>query len=73
MDFFSDAISALQTVMILIGAGLGAWGIFGLLEAYSSDNAAAKASGIKQIMGGGGIILLATILIPKLANLMSTS
>ncbi|UKI17047.1 MAG: Maff2 family protein [Ruminococcus sp.] len=29
--------------------------------------------GIKQLMGGGGIILLAQILIPKLNDLMSTS
>ncbi len=73
MDFFASAVGALQTVMILIGAGLGAWGIFGLLEAYGSDNAAGKAAGIKQLMGGGGVILLATILIPKLKDLMTTS
>ena len=33
----------------------------------------AKSQGMKQLMGGGGIILLAQILIPKLNDLMSTS
>lgn len=71
--FFSDAVSALQTVLVLIGAGVGALGIFNLLEAYSDDNGAGKNKGIKQVMSGGGIILLAFILIPKLVDLMNTS
>lgn len=72
-SFFSDAVGALKIVLILIGAGVGAIGIFNLLEAYSDDNAAGKNKGIKQVMSGGGIILLATFLIPKLTDLMSTA
>lgn len=72
-SFFSDAVGALKLVLILIGAGVGAIGIFNLLEAYSDDNAAGKNKGIKQVMSGGGIILLATLLIPKLTELMSNS
>lgn len=71
--FFSDAVSALQTVLVLIGAGVGALGIFNLLEAYSDDNGPGKNKGIKQVMSGGGIILLAVLLIPKLVDLMNTS
>ena len=71
--FFSEAVSALQTVLVLIGAGVGALGIFNLLEAYSDDNGPGKNKGIKQLMSGGGIVLLATLLIPKLTSLMNAS
>ena len=40
-----------------------------LLVGYGSDNPAAKSQGIKQLMAGGGIILLGTTLIPLLATL----
>ena len=42
----------------------GAWSI-----CYGSDNAAAKSQGIKQLMAGGGIIVLGTTLIPLLSTL----
>lgn len=71
--FFSEAVGALKIVLILIGAGVGALGIFNLLEAYSDDNGPGKNKGIKQVMSGGGVILLATLLIPKLVTLMNTS
>lgn len=71
--FFADAVSSLQTVLILIGAGVGVLGIINLLEAYSDDNGPGKNKGIKQLMSGGGIVLLATLLIPKLTDLMKSS
>lgn len=71
--FLSSAVDALKVVLILIGAGVGALGVFNLLEAYSDDNGPGKNKGIKQLMSGGGIILLATMLIPKLATLMNDS
>ena len=48
--FFSEAVGALKIVLILIGAGVGALGIFNLLEAYSDDNGPGKNKGIKQFM-----------------------
>lgn len=72
-SFFADAVNALKVVLILIGAGVGALGIFNLLEAYSDDNGPGKNKGIKQLMSGGGIVLLATLLIPKLVDLMNNS
>lgn len=72
MDFFSSSVGVLQTVLTLIGAGVGGWGIVNLLEAYGSDNAGGKSQGMKQLMSGGGIIILAQILIPKLTSLMTT-
>ena len=57
MQFFSSAIDTLQTLVVALGAGLGVWGVVNLLE------------GMKQLMAGGGIILLGTTLIPLLSGL----
>ena len=69
MEFFSSAVTVLQTLVVAIGAGLGVWGIVNLLEGYGNDNPGAKSQGIKQLMAGGGIILLGTTLIPLLSGL----
>jgi len=69
MEFFTSAVGTLQTLVIALGAGLGAWGVINLLEGYGGDNPAAKSQGMKQLMAGGGIILLGTTLVPLLANL----
>ncbi len=69
MDFFNSAIDILQTLVIALGAGLGVWGLINLLEGYGNDNPGAKSQGMKQLMAGGGIILLGTTLIPLLSGL----
>jgi len=69
MSFFSSAIGILQTLVIAIGAGLGAWGVINLLEGYGNDNPGAKSQGIKQLMAGGGVALIGSQLIPLLGNL----
>lgn len=69
MAFFSSAIDTLQTLVIALGAGLGVWGVVNLLEGYGSDNPGSKSQGMKQLMAGGGIVLLSMNLIPLLANL----
>ena len=69
MAFFNSAITVLQTLVIAIGAGLGIWGVINLLEGYGSDNPAAKSQGIKQLMAGGGVVLIGTTLIPLLSGL----
>ena len=56
-------------LVVALGAGLAVWGVVNLLEGYGSDNAAAKSQGIKQLMAGGGIIVLGTTLIPLLSTL----
>lgn len=43
MAFFSSAIGILQTLVVAIGAGLGAWGVINLLEGYGNDNPGANA------------------------------
>ena len=63
MEFFASAITTLQTLVVALGAGLGVWGVVNLLEGYGSDNPGSKSQGMKQLMAGGGIILLGTTLI----------
>lgn len=69
MEFFSSAVSTLQTLVVALGAGLAVWGVINLLEGYGSDNPGAKSQGIKQLMAGGGVILLGTTLVPLLSGL----
>ena len=69
MAFFASAIDTLRVLVIAIGAGLGVWGVINLLEGYGNDNPGAKSQGMKQLMAGGGVVLVGTQLIPLLANL----
>ena len=64
MAFFTSAINILQTLVVAIGAG-----VINLLEGYGNDNPGAKSQGIKQLMAGGGVVLIGTQLVPLLANL----
>lgn len=66
MGFFNSAVDTLQTLVGALGAGLAVWGVINLLEGYGNDNPGAKSQGIKQLMAGGGVVLLATQLIPLL-------
>lgn len=69
MEFFATAVDTLKVLVIALGAGLAVWGVINLLEGYGSDNPAAKSQGIKQLMAGGGVILLGTTLVPLLSTL----
>ena len=69
MAFFTSAIDILQKLVIALGAGLSVWGGINLLEGYGNDNPGAKSQGIKQLMAGGGVVLIGTSLIPLLSGL----
>ena len=71
MAFFTTAVTGLKTVVTAIGAGVGVWGVINLLEGYGNDNPGAKSQGIKQLMAGGGIIIVAQTVIPQLTTLFS--
>ncbi|MCR4813927.1 MAG: Maff2 family protein [Lachnospiraceae bacterium] len=73
MEFFTTAVNGLKIVVTAIGAGIGVWGVINLLEGYGQDNPASKSQGIKQLMSGGGIIIIAQTVIPQLTNLFSAS
>jgi len=69
MEFFTQAVEVLQYLVIALGAGLCVWGGINLLEGYGGDNPSAKSQGIKQLMAGGGVILLGVTLVPLLSGL----
>ncbi|KPU45089.1 maff2 family protein [Oxobacter pfennigii] len=71
MEFFSEAINVLKVLVIALGAGLAVWGVINLLEGYGNDNPGAKSQGMKQLMAGGGVVLIGTQLIPLLSGLFS--
>ena len=71
MEFFSSAITTLSTLVTALGAGLGAWGVINLLEGYGNDNPGAKSQGIKQLIAGGGVVLIGLNLIPLLAGVFN--
>ena len=71
MEFFNQAIDILKILVMALGAGLAVWGVINLLEGYGSDNPAAKSQGIKQLMAGGGVVLIGLQLIPLLYGLFS--
>lgn len=43
MEFFSSAVTILQTLVVAIGAGLGVWGVINLMEGYGNDNRAMRS------------------------------
>ena len=50
MQFFTEAVNVLKTLVIALGAGLAVWGVVNLLEGYGNDNPGAKSQGIKLFM-----------------------
>ena len=71
MSFFNSAVDVMQTLVIALGAGLAIWGAINLMEGYGNDNPGAKSQGIKQLMRGGVIIIVAQTVIPQLTTLFS--
>lgn len=43
MQFFTQAITVLQTLVVALGAGLAVWGVINLLEGYGNDNRATRS------------------------------
>ena len=71
MEFFNQAVTVLQTLVIALGAGLGIWGVINLLEGYGNDNPGAKSQGMKQLMAGGGVALVGMLFVPPLSRVFS--
>ena len=69
MAFFQSAVGVLQTLVVALGAGLSIWGAINLMEGYGNDNPGAKSQGMKQLMAGGGVALIGTVLVPLLSGL----
>lgn len=71
MQFFTSAITTLQTLVVALGAGLGVWGVVNLLEGYGSDNPGSKSQGMKQLMAGAGVAIVGMVLVPLLSGLFT--
>ena len=71
MEFFNQAITVIQTLVIALGAGLGVWGVINLLEGYGNDNPGAKSQGMKQLMAGAGVAIVGMVLVPLLSGLFT--
>ncbi len=71
MAFFTTAITGLKVVVTAIGGGVGVWGVINLLEGYGNDNPGAKSQGMKQLMAGAGIVIIAQTVIPQLTTLFA--
>ena len=71
MEFFATTITTLKVVVTALGSGVAVWGVINLLEGYGNDNAGAKSQGMKQLMAGGGTVIIAQTVIPQLATLFS--
>lgn len=72
MAFFNSAISTLSTIVIALGAGLCLWGGINLMEGYGADNPGSKSQGVKQMVAGGGVIIIGVTLIPMLSGLLGS-
>lgn len=42
MEFFNFVIDVLQIFVIVLGVGLGIWGVINFLEGYGNDNLGVK-------------------------------
>ena len=71
MEFWNTAVTLLKTIVICLGAGLLVWGGINLMEGYRGDNPGAKSQGMKQLVAGGGVILIGTTLVPMLQGLLA--
>ena len=71
MEFFNQAITVLQTLVIALGAGLGVWGVINLRAGYGNDNPGAKSQGMKQLMAGAGVAIVGMVLVPLLSGLFT--
>ena len=71
MEFFTSTVTTLKTVVTALGGGVSVWGVINLLEGYGNDNPGAKSQGMKQLMAGGGIVIIAQAVIPQLTTLFS--
>ena len=69
MEFINQAVTVLQTLVVALVPVWLCGVVVNLMEGYGNDNPGAKSQGIKQLMAGGGVVLIGTTLIPLLSGL----
>ncbi|MGN0308589.1 MAG: Maff2 family mobile element protein [Lachnospiraceae bacterium] len=68
MEFLQLIIDYASLIVTLFGGGIAISGIIKLSEGKSQQNSGAQDEGMSKIVGGGGIILVGTLLVPQIMN-----
>ena len=69
MAFINQAVTVLQTLVIALGAGLAVWGVVSPPGCSRVVTPGANSPRFRQLMAGGGVVLIGTTLIPLLSGL----
>jgi hypothetical protein len=64
MEVLQEGLNVIQKVLYALAAGTVALGGYTFFDGYKSDNSPDKAKGIKEMISGGGIFLIAQVLLP---------
>lgn len=68
MDYFKEIVNVGSLAVIAFGAGIAISGLITFGEGKSNQNAGKQDEGISKLVGGGIIIFVGVILVPKLAE-----
>lgn len=71
MEFFNSVIDTLSTIVCALGGSLSIWGLILIGQAHGDQDPASRNNGIKQLIGGGAVILVGLTLVPQLSNVFS--
>ncbi len=71
MEFYRNAIDTLGTMICALGGGLAIWGLVNVGQGHGDQDPASRNIGIKQLIGGGAVILVGLTLVPQLSNVFS--
>lgn len=69
----TKACDVLKIVITAVGFCLAIFGVINLMEAHSSNDPTAKNSGVKQFVGGLGVILIGLALFPVMQNYLTSN
>lgn len=72
MDFFNTILNFASTAVTAFGAAIALAGIISIGEGKSQQNAGKQEEGMSKIVGGGVIMALGILLVPKLADLLTS-
>lgn len=68
MEFLTEIIGLMTTFAKVGGGGIAVWGLIGLGTGLSDQNGQAIQQGVWKIVGGG-VILAAALLFPRIVGL----
>lgn len=71
MEFFYNTIDTLSKIVCIFGGGLAMWGLVLIGQSHGDQDPASRNTGIKQLVGGGAIVLVGITLVPQLSNIFS--